>query len=401
MNALTRSSVEAPTDRRMPAALLLITVLVVASTLRAPITSVGSILGLISEDTGLSAAQLGLLGAMPLAAFAVVSPLVHHLSRRVGAERAVLIALFVLTGATVLRSVPGWTGWLWIGTAVLGAAIAIGNVLVPAIVKRDFPTRIAASTGAYSAVLSAFAALASGLALPIAAAFGWRVAIGVWAGLSLIGALVWLTRSGAKSAAPSRQTIRGSRSMWSSWTAWQVALFMAAQSTTFYLMITWLPTVEVQIGQSALAAGWHLFAFQVVGIFAGLAVPLLMHGRGDQRAVAAAVSALMFVSMIGLLLTPTLVIVWVILAGASAGASLVVALTLVAQRARTSEDAGRLSGMVQSIGYALATVGPIGAGLLLEWTGAWQSAMIAVAAVAALQSFVGLLAGRDRFTHDL
>jgi CP family cyanate transporter-like MFS transporter len=188
--------------------------------------------------------------------------------------------------------------------------------------------------------------------------------------------------------------------MWSSWTAWQVALFMAAQSTTFYLMITWLPTVEVQIGQSALAAGWHLFAFQVVGIFAGLAVPLLMHRRGDLRAVAAGVSVLMVVSMVGMLLTPTLVIVWVILAGASAGASLVVALTLVAQRARTSEDAGRLSGMVQSIGYALATVGPIGAGLLLEWTGAWQSAMIAVAAVAALQSFVGLLAGRDRFTHN-
>lgn len=400
MSTTPRSAPEVARSRATAGALLLITVLVVASALRAPITSVGSVLGSISVDTGLDEAQLGLLGAIPLAAFAVVSPLVHMLARRIGSERAVLLALIVLAIATALRSLPGWNGWLWVGTAILGSAIAVGNVLVPALVKKDFPHRIAISTGAYSAVLSGFAALASGFASPIAARFGWRIAIGVWSVLAVVAALVWLPRVvGATRLAQPASSPAASRTMWSSWTAWQVALFMAAQSTTFYLIITWLPTVEVKIGQTAITAGWHLFVFQVVGIVAGLLVPLAMHGRGDLRGVAVGVSVLMVMGMTGLLLAPALILLWIVLCGASAGAALVIALTFVAQRARSAVDARSLSGMAQGVGYFLASLGPLGAGLLLQLTHAWEPVIIAAGLVACLQIVVALFAGRDRQAH--
>jgi len=383
----------------MPAALLLLTVLVVAATLRASITSVGPVLGLLSADTGLGESQLGLLGALPLIAFAVVSPLVHVVSQRFGPERTVLVALVVLTGATVLRSVAGWDGWLWVGTAIIGAAIAVGNVLLPSLVKRDFPGRTARTTGIYSAVLSAFAAIASGVALPIGEAFGWRIAVGCWALLALVGAIIWAPRALRATTLPEPQPSTAGRSMWTSATAWHVALFMGTQSTTFYLLVNWLPTIEVGMGVAPLVAGLHLFLLQVVGILAGLAVPLLMRERGDLRAVAAGCTALMLAAMLGLLLAPAVPLLWVAVAGASSGATLVIALTFIAQRARSTADAGRLSGMVQSVGYLLATLGPIGAGVLLELTGAWQSAVVAVAVVAVLQILTSLLAGRDRFTH--
>lgn len=386
-------------SRPMSATFLLITVLVVAASLRAAITSVGPLLTLIGNDTHLSKSALGLLGAIPLAAFAIVSPLVQWLVKRFGTERAVLLALVVLTAATVLRSVPGWDGWLWIGTAIIGAAIAVGNVLLPTIVKRDFPNHVAAATGGYVAVLSGFAALASGIALPLGNAFGWRISVGAGALLSLIGAIVWLPRLRHQVAVKTAAEPPSPGSMWRAPVAWWVAMFFAAQMANFYLLITWLPTIEKHTGQSAVAGGWHLFVFQAAGIVGGLLIPRLMRGRADLRAVSTAVALTMVVAMVGLLFAPALVVLWAIVGGMSAGAALVVGLTFIAARARHTTDAGRLSGMAQSLGYALAMVGPILAGYLLDKTNAWQAPVLLVLVIAVLQLIVGLFAGRDRHTH--
>lgn len=386
-------------SRPMSATFLLITVLVVAASLRAAITSVGPLLTLIGNDTHLSKSALGLLGAIPLAAFAIVSPLVQWLVKRFGTERAVLLALVVLTGATVLRSIPGWDGWLWIGTAIIGAAIAVGNVLLPTIVKRDFPDHVAAATGGYVAVLSGFAALASGVALPLGNEFGWRISVGAGALLSLIGAIVWLPRLRHQVAVKTAAEPPSPGSMWRAPVAWWVAMFFAAQMANFYLLITWLPTIEKHTGQSAVAGGWHLFVFQAAGIVGGLLIPRLMRGRADLRAVSTAVALTMVVAMVGLLFAPALVVLWAIVGGMSAGAALVVGLTFIAARARHTTDAGRLSGMAQSLGYALAMVGPILAGYLLDKTNAWQAPVLLVLVIAVLQLIVGLFAGRDRHTH--
>lgn len=395
------TSTSAVPARGRAAVFLAVTVLVVAANLRASITSVGPVLDLIADDTGLGSSALGILGAIPLFAFAAVSPIVDRFTRRFGRERTVLAATILLVAATVWRSVPGWIGNLWLGTALIGAAIAVGNVLVPALVKRDFPERIALLTGLYSAVLSVFAGVASGVAQPIGESFGWRIAVGCWALLSVVAALVWLPRlRGTERPDPAAVRAAGAQpSMWTSATAWQVAGYMAAQSTVFYLLVTWLPTIEAATGVEPVVAGWHLFLFQAVGVLAGLAVTALLHGRGDLRAVAAAVAALMLVGMLGFLLAPDLVVAWVVVAGLGSGASLVVALTLIAQRARGSVAAARLSGMAQGVGYLVAAFGPIGAGVLLDATGDWRPVVWVVAGLAGIQALIGLFAGRDRYTH--
>ena len=111
-----------------------------------------------------------------------------------GAERAVLVSTLVLVVATVVRSLPGTLANLWLGTVVMGAAIAVANVVLPELVKRDFPADVPLVTGLYSTVLGATAAVASGLALPIAEFGGWRLGIGVWGLLSVVAALVWPLR---------------------------------------------------------------------------------------------------------------------------------------------------------------------------------------------------------------
>ena len=385
-----------------PAPLLaIVTVLLVAANLRAALTSVGPVVDLIGSDTGLSSTALGLLGAVPLLTFAVVSPSVHLLSRRIGVDRAVGLALAVLVTGTVVRSLPGHRMTLWLGTVLVGAAIAVGNVLLPVIVKRAFPAGVAMLTSLYTSVMSGVAALASGVAVALAGVGGWPLALGIWAAPALLATLLWLPRLRTPDG-DGRDVVTAPRpgaSMWKAPVAWYVALFMALQSTSFYLLITWLPSIEVSHGVSPAAAGWHLFLFQIVSIGAGLAAGPVIRGSRDQRGIGATVGALMATAMLGQLLAPAAVLLWVVLAGSSAGGAIVLALSLMGLRTRTAEDTGRLSGMAQGVGYLIAAAGPIGAGLLHDRTGSWTWPLIAEIAVTAVQIVVAVLAGRDRFTH--
>lgn len=395
----------APPARGLKTVVLGLSLLVVAANLRPTLTALGPVLSLVAADTGLGPAALGLLGSVPLLAFAAVSPLVQLLSRRWGPDHTVFAATILMLVATVVRSLPGPTVSLWAGTIALGTGIAVCNVLVPSLVKRDFGREVPLMTGAYTAVLSGSAALASGLALPVAQLTGWRTGIGIWVGVGVLAVLAWLPRlRGHRRDEPGPADVpvdlpaaarTAGVSMWRSPLAWQVTLFMGTQAIFFYLLITWLPSIEVARGVSPVRAGWDLFLVQILGIAGGLGVSLGMRGRRDHRLVGVVVSLVMIVSVLGLLLLPALGTLWLVLAGLSSGASLVVALSFVAERSRTSTDATRLSGMVQSIGYLLAIVGPIGAGALYEATGTWGSTLVGLACVAAVQLVVSLFAGRD------
>lgn len=376
--------------------LAVVSVLLVAACLRPAITGVGPLLGEIGADFAMSALVLGLLGAVPLLAFAVFSPLAGSVARGWGIEAALLASLVVLVLGTLLRSVGGATG-LWLGTAVLGGAVAIGNVLTPALVKRDF-RKPAIATAAFAATLSGFAAVGSGVAVPLSDALGgWAAALAVTAVLPALGVLVWVVRMRLvrtpADAAPHQLDRSAVRAVWRSPVAWRVTLFFGLQSATFYITVTWLPTIEHVLGVSPTAAGLHLLVYQVVGSAAGFAIGFLMEGRTDQRLAAASVSVPVIVAMLGMVAAPQLVLLWVVLAAAGAGSALTVALTLVVLRSDSAAQTAALSGMAQSVGYLIAALGPVGAGAVAEHLG-WNAVLVAVALIATTQTFLSLRVGR-------
>lgn len=382
------------------AALLTALVFLVALNLRPALTTVGPLLPQIGADTGLGEGGQGLLGAVPLLAFGLVSPLVHGVSRRLGAERTVLLALLVLAAGTLVRAYAGSAG-LWIGTVVVGGAIAVGNVLVPAIIKRDYATRVTFAIGVYSAFIALPAAAASAVAVPIANATDWRGALAVWALPALVVAALWLPRvrdavgGGGAVSVPVPTVASASVSVWRQPTAWLVTAFMALQSTTFYVMVTWLPTIETSSGVSDAQAGIHLFVYLLVGVPAGLVIPALMR-REHQVAAAVTASVPMVIGVSGLLVAPELGLLWAVIAGTGTGAALVVALGLIGLRGRTHDETTQLSGMAQSLGYLLAAAGPVAVGTLAERSGSWDGPLVLLLGVAILQVLVAVVAGRDR-----
>lgn len=372
-------------------------VFLVALNLRPAVTSVGPVLPRMAEELALSEPLQGLLGALPLLAFAVGSPLVHRLTRRTGVDVALLLALLLLAAGLALRSFTGLPG-LWIGTVIAGLAIAVGNVLVPVVVRRDYRSRVAVATGFFTMFMTVAAATASGTAVPLADAWGWRDALAFWAIPALGVAAIWVVRMRIAPSPPSPLPKPGAVtvSVWRQPTAWFVTALMGLQSTSFYILVTWLPTIEAAAGIRDNAAGVHLSVYQLVGTVSGLTIPLLMRRTGSLVTAAVTASAPMLVAALGLLLAPGLPVLWVIFAGLSSGASLVVALTLIGVRGRTHAETTQLSGMAQAVGYLLAACGPVAAGWLAQASGGWQAPLVMLAVIATVQVVAAVLAGRDR-----
>jgi MFS transporter, CP family, cyanate transporter len=392
-------SVASPSAGTRPrTGLLVVGILLIATNLRAALTSVGPVLDDVRADLGLTATAAGVLTALPLLAFAGFSPLAPLVARRLGLERTIGVALALLAAGIVLRSVPV-TGAIWAGTVGIGAAIACFNVLLPSLVKRDFPDRVAQLSGSYSATQSIVAAIASGVAVPIAgdSPGGWRIALGCWVGLTVLAAAFWAPQLRAQrsfSAAAPVDTAH--RSPWRSAIGWQITLFMGLQSLVFYVLLAWLPTIEQSNGVTATTAGWHLFVYLIAAVAANLAAPHLMRRLSDQRLVALLCAALILLGVGGLLLAPGAAVAWLISAGFGAGLSLVLCLSLFSLRAVDHRQAAALSGMAQSIGYLLAASGPVLIGALRDASGGWTLPLTVLCVVIAVMGAFAFQSGRDR-----
>jgi CP family cyanate transporter-like MFS transporter len=387
---------------------LVLTVGLVAVNMRPTITSVGPLLEQIGADTGLGASALGLLASIPLATWAIVSPFASGLSRRFGMSRVVLWSLALLSVGTLVRSIPGPTASLWIGTALIGVALAVANVLMPAVVKREFPTRTPAMMAVYTALLGGAGAVASGVAVPVAqwgqavtGDEGWRISLVVTGGVLLPAALVvWIAVMRARHEhLMTAGTAEHGRRIWGDPTAWVVAAYMGFQSATFYILVTWLATIAVSTGRSAITAGIDVMIYQAGALLGALVVPVVLR-RGAARWVPAILPVIALAGTAGLIAAPEAILAWVIVLGPASGASLGVSLTLMAQRARDHHGASALSGMAQSVGYLLAAAGPVLFGALHSATDAWVLPLLLVAAALVGQAWSGLAAGRERFVLE-
>lgn len=387
-----------PSTRR---ALLIAGIALIALNLRPAIASVGPLIGDIREATGLSNAALGLLTSLPLLGFGLVSALTPVFTRRLGIEGTLALALLGIGIGAGLRAVPS-VALLFVGTALFGAAIALGNVLLPALVKRDFPDRSGPMTSLYSSGIGLGAALAAGASVPLASAVGWRMSLGAWGLLALATLVLWapLVR-GQILTRPRRSVLASLANLGRSSLAWQVALFMGLQSLTYYVILAWLPDLLQTRGLSPADAGWLLSINQAMGIVGSLAVPVWAARRADQRGLIWALIALEGLALVGLLV-PSLgpAVVWVSILGAVLGGSFGLSLLLLVLRAATAEGATELSGMAQSVGYLVAATGPAIFGWLYDLGGGWTAPLAFLGAVLLGKLAVGLGAGRPGTIGD-
>jgi MFS transporter, CP family, cyanate transporter len=382
---------------RLSYALLVLGILLIASNLRAPVTGLAPVLDQIILSFDLSASQAGMLTTLPLIAFALASPLATSLAKRQGLEVSLFIALLLIGLGLVSRlihSVP----MLYLGTAIIGVGIAIGNVLLPSLIKRDFAHKVAVMTSAYVLAMGIFGGSYSALIIPLAEyqQIGWQIALASYALISLLSIVIWLPQLKLRSK-PTKDLLEntGNVKVWRQALAWQITLLLGCNSLFTYIIIGWLPSILIDNGHSAQQAGALQGSFQVASALPGIILIPLLAKLKDQRILTFILGVLASLSSIGLLYLPEYASLWSVTMGFCSGACFILGLSFISLRTHNSHQAAALSGMAQCIGYLLAATGPIIAGALHGYFGNWSSTLWFCACASALCALFGYLGGRN------
>jgi len=281
-------------------------------------------------------------------------------------------------------------------------------VLLPAIIKEKFPDKAGRMTSLYTTSMAILAATASGVSVPLAkgAGIGWELSLGTWGILTIIGIAIWFTVA-KREEQPNHESVEAKNTsaentMLRSPLAWQVTVFMGMQSLVFYTIVSWLPAMMEDFGFSTAASGWLLSYLQFISLPSTFFAPILAERFKSQKGIVLVIGLLLALGFAGLLIGGplALIVLWVTIIGLSSGATISLSLFLLNMRARTSDHAGQLSGMAQSIGYIFAAVGPLLVGLLYDLTHTWNGPLIALIVVALILTVSGVGAGRNKYVLE-
>jgi MFS transporter, CP family, cyanate transporter len=377
--------------------LLTLAVVLTALNLRPAITSVGPLLGDMRGALHASATWAGVLTTLPGLCFAAAGLAAPWLARNVGLGRAISVALAILIVGLVLRVVDGPLVVIG-GTLVATAGIALINVLIPVVIKGSFPARVGVMTGVYTAALQGGGALGSAVTPPLETGFGgWRAALAAWAVLAGVALVAWLLAERRMPADTGPASAVEGRSLLRSRLAWTVTLFFGCQSFLAYVMMGWLPEVLIDNGVGRSTAGLLVGLMSLIAVPISIFVAPLAARSASQSGWIVGLGVIGVGGVVGLLVAPGAApLLWSILVGL--GLSVFsLALTVIALRARTTEDTAQLSGMAQGFGYLLAGVGPFLFGLLHDLTEGWTVPLVMVMVVYLVQMTMGALAGRNRY----
>ncbi|KIF73856.1 transporter [Streptomyces sp. 150FB] len=407
------ASADSPAQRR-PAWLtwcLVSGLLLAAVNLRPAIPSLGALLEEVRDGLHMSGSVAGVLTSVPPFCFALFGFAAPRLARRFGPGAIICAGMVAITAGLLIRPfASGTTGFLAASVLAL-AGIAVGNVLMPVIVKRYFPDRIGTMTGLYSLALSLGTALAAAATVPITEALGgsWREGLGIWAVLGAVAIFPWLAlvrdRSGAEAqaagagaqekapTAPGRGLIRNG-------TAWALACFFGLQATGAYIIMGWMPQRFRDAGLSADTAGLLLAVTMVMGVPLAFVIPRMATRMKNQGPIVLGLGACGLIAFGGLYVAPAGgAWVWAVLLGIS-NCSFPLALTMIGMRAGTGAGVARLSAFAQSTGYLISIPGPLLVGVLYQHSGGWGLPLALMAGLLIPQMVMGVIAGRDRTIED-
>jgi len=357
--------------------LAFVALMLVAVNLRTAVTSITPLLERLGQVFGFGNTLAGVLGMLPVVVFAISGLGTPQLITRFGLQATTIGCMGLATLGLILRSLAPNIGILLLGSAVALAGMGIGNVVVPPLVKRYFPDRIGILSTLYITVLQIGTMTPALLSVPIADHYGWRMSLGVWAGLSLSAMLPWwvLARSETPrvlQAVPiSSTSVTSHGHVWKTSLGWGMVLMAGMTSLCSYSMFTWIPKIMVDAGASETFGGAMVALYSSISLLPSLVVPALAARWRNPFVIGLGAFVTSLIAFIGLLLIP-MQLPWLWAALASLGASTFpMTLVLINLRTRSASGSAALSGFTQGMGYSIAGVGPLLFGWLRDTTGTW------------------------------
>lgn len=377
-------------------------IILLAANLRVAVGSLGVVLETVRGDLGMSATIGGVLTTLPVLCFSIFGVGSARSVRRLGLHHTAVIVLVMVGAGLALRSVVHSGGLFLLCSVLTLAGAAVGNVILPPLVKAHFPDRIPLMSALYGSALLAGASISSITTVPLSQALGgWRPGLGLWAGFAVVAVAPWLLmlRRDLHAGPPTVAHIPV-RALARSRLAWAMVVVFAAQSAGAFAQFGWFPEILTDSGVSAREAGTMLGVITAVGIPVTLSLPWLISAVGDRAWLPWGFSALTATGWLGVLLNPAgAPLLWAILLGLGGGA-FTWTLTMIARRTRTTAGTTVLSVVTQGLGYLLAGIGPFGIGALHDMTGSWDVPLIVLIVLSGFIAVFGTIVARPVMLED-
>jgi CP family cyanate transporter-like MFS transporter len=358
-------------------------IIVIGINLRPLLTSISPLMTTIRDATGLSFYGASLLTSLPVVAMGIGAFGAQALARSIGETRGVALGLLAVALACATRWVAASGGTLLLTAALAGVGVAAIQALLPAVMKQRFHTRVPLAMGVFSASIMGGGGLGARLSPWVSAAMGsWHAGLAVWAMPALVALACWLglNRTPSSGAAVPVSVTAQSISLWRKRRAWTLGLFFGIVNGGYTSLVAWLPAFYQQRGASVEDSGSLLAWMTVFQAASALLLPLAAAPFRDRRPWLAIGLSAQLVGLLGLIFWPDVApLVWVGIAGAGLGGTF--SLTLVTAMDHSADHAitGKLVAFTQGVGFIVAAIAPVIAGVVRGWSGGFGAAWIMLA----------------------
>ena len=356
-------------------------IILIGVSLRTPFTVLPIILGDISQGLGVEVSSLGVLTSLPLLMFTLFSLFSTRLAQKIGLEHLFTYSLFFLTIGSLIRLIN--LPLLYLGTLMVGASIAVINVLLPSLIQANQPKKIGFLTTLYVTSMGIATALASYLAVPITQASSWKGLIILLTLLCLATFLVWLPNHRYNHRLAPQIKQKSQTKVMRNKQVWAVIVFAGFQSLLFYTAMTWLPTMAIHAGLSSHEAGLLTSIFSIISIPFSMTIPSLTTSLSTRnRQLMLTLVSLAGVVGISMLFFPiNHFIYWLaihLLIGTATSALFPYLMVNFSLKTSAPEKTAQLSGLSQTGGYILAAFGPTLFGYSFDLFHSWVPAVAAL-----------------------
>ena len=360
---------------------LMLGIVLVGLNLRPSMAAVGPLLSAIRGDIALSFSVASLLTMLPVMAMGLAMFFAMGISQRLGEQRTVLMSLAIIGLATVARLFVDSAAELIVSAVLAGFGIALIQALMPAFIKSRFPDNVALCMGLYVTSIMGGAAIAASFAPLVMSRTGsWRVGLAIWAGLALLALLFWWAQR-ANTPRNSAPAVR-KQSFFTHSRAWLLAIFFGLGTASYTCVLAWLAPYYVEKGWSEQNAGLLLGFLTAMEVISGLVVPAIANRSRDRRVVLMALLGLIIGGFCGLILSPQyLSLLWPCLLGLGIGGLFPMSLIVSLDHLDNPQRAGGLTAFVQGIGYLIAGLSPLMAGMIRDHLGSFEWAWWSLTAV--------------------
>ncbi|HGQ9848924.1 TPA: CynX/NimT family MFS transporter [Streptococcus pneumoniae] len=356
-------------------------IILIGVSLRTPFTVLPTILGNISQGLEVEVSSLGVLTSLPLLMFTLFSPFSTQLAQKIGLEHLFTYSLFFLTIGSLIRLIN--LPLLYLGTLMVGASVAVINVLLPSLIQANQPKKIGFLTTLYVTSMGIATALASYLAVPITQASSWKGLILLLTLLCLATFLVWLPNHRYNHRLAPQTKQKSQIKVMRNKQVWAIIIFSGFQSLIFYTVMTWLPTMSIHAGLSSHEAGLLTSILSLISIPFSMTIPSLTTSLSTRnRQLMLTLVSLAGVVGISMLFFPiNNFIYWLaihLLIGTATSALFPYLMVNFSLKTSAPEKTAQLSGLSQTGGYILAAFGPTLFGYSFDLFHSWVPSVAAL-----------------------